>query len=75
MPQEVKIRRAMRLEAVLEALGVSRSSFYEGVKQGRYPPPTKISEGARAAVWWDTEIGAVQERAIKRRDAKVGNVT
>jgi predicted DNA-binding transcriptional regulator AlpA len=68
MSQEV--RRAMRLEAVLEALGVSRSTFYEGVGKGIYPAPCKPDEDGRAAIWWDTEISAVQERAIERRDAK-----
>jgi predicted DNA-binding transcriptional regulator AlpA len=38
------VRRAMRLEAVLEALGLSRSAFYAGIKEGFYPAPTKIGD-------------------------------
>ena len=67
--QDVQLRRAMRLEAVLEALGVSRSVFYDGIRRGLFPAPTKIAEGARSAIWFADEIAAIQARAIARRDA------
>jgi predicted DNA-binding transcriptional regulator AlpA len=64
-----RIRRALRLNHVLAALGVSRSTFYEGVDRGIYPAGCKVDENGRNAIWWDTEIYEIQQRAIDRRDA------
>ena len=42
-------RRFLRLRQVLELFPVSRSTWYAGVKDGRYPAPIKI--GSRAVAW------------------------
>jgi predicted DNA-binding transcriptional regulator AlpA len=39
----------LRLPAVLKIIPVSRSSWWQGVKDGRYPQPVKL--GARAVGW------------------------
>lgn len=39
----------LRLPQVLELIPVSRSTWYRGMKSGRYPLPVKI--GQRAAGW------------------------
>ena len=39
----------LRLPQVLEIIPVSRSTWYRGIKSGRYPQPVKL--GARAAGW------------------------
>ena len=47
----------LRLPKVLEIIPVSRSSWWAGIKQGRYPAPVKIS--ARAVAWKSEHIKAL----------------
>jgi prophage regulatory protein len=44
----------IRLPEVLKLLGISRSTFYSGIKSGKYPKPVKI--GARVSGWRTEEI-------------------
>lgn len=44
----------LRLHEVLDRIPVSRSTWYEGVKTGRYPSPVKL--GARVAAWRHSDI-------------------
>lgn len=39
----------VRLPTVLAVVPVSRSTYYAGMKSGRFPKPTKISE--RCSAW------------------------
>lgn len=41
--------RLLRLSQVLDLFPVSRSTWWAGVKAGRYPAPVKI--GARMTAW------------------------
>lgn len=63
------IRKALRLPAVLEALGVSKTTFYDGITAGIYPKPTKLSPGGKSSIWFEDEIAAVQARASAREAA------
>jgi predicted DNA-binding transcriptional regulator AlpA len=47
----------MRLDAVLEILQISKSTFYAGIKVGRYPRPLHISP--RTSAWRRTDILAL----------------
>ncbi|HNU11282.1 MAG TPA: AlpA family phage regulatory protein [Rubrivivax sp.] len=47
----------LRLPQVLALFPVSRSSWYEGVKTGRYPSPVKL--GARAVAWRREDLEAL----------------
>jgi prophage regulatory protein len=38
----------LRLPQVLELFPVSKSGFWKGVKEGRYPPGIKLSPGVTA---------------------------
>lgn len=38
----------LRLKQVLEVFPVSKSSWYEGQKAGKYPSPVKLSPGVSA---------------------------
>ena len=49
-----KINALLRLPDVLAVFPVSRSTWYQGVKDGRYPLPVKI--GARASAWRVSDI-------------------
>lgn len=46
--------KIMRLPAVIECTGMSRSSIYAGVKCGTFPRPCRLS--CRAVGWLETEI-------------------
>ncbi len=45
LPQEGFVR----LPQVLHVLGIGKTSFWEGIKTGRFPAPVKL--GPRTAVW------------------------
>ena len=41
-------RRFLRLRQVIEATGRSRSSIYEAIKAGTFPPPIPIASASQA---------------------------
>ena len=45
MPQEGFVR----LPQVLHVLGIGKTTFWEGIKTGRFPAPVKL--GPRTSVW------------------------
>lgn len=51
--------RLLRLREVLQIIPVSRSSWYEGVKAGRYPAPVRL--GPRTTAWRESDIRALME--------------
>lgn len=44
----------LRVKQVLKCIPVSRSHWWQGVKEGRYPKPIKLSE--RVTVWRASDI-------------------
>ena len=46
--------RFLRLEEVLKMCGKSRSSLYEAIKEGTFPPPIKLQ--SRSSAWVSSEI-------------------
>lgn len=53
----------LRLPQVLALIPVSRSGWWAGVKDGRYPKPLKLSP--RVTVWKASEIQAFIDGATK----------
>lgn len=51
----------LRLPQVLKLFPVSRSTFWAGVKSGKYPKPRKLS--ARCVAWFERDIRALIESA------------
>ena len=47
-------RKILRLPVVLDRTGLSRSTVYLRVTEGRFPRP--VSLGARAVGWLETEV-------------------
>lgn len=47
----------IRLPQVLSLFPVSRTAWYEGIKEGRFPAPVKLSE--RTAAWRCSDIRAL----------------
>jgi len=50
----------LRLSQVLQFLPISRTAFYNGVREGRYPKPVKLSE--RTSAWKVEEIRGLISR-------------
>ena len=46
--------KLLRIKQILEILPISRSSWWHGVKTGRYPQPIKL--GPRTTCWRESEI-------------------
>ncbi|MGD9667833.1 MAG: helix-turn-helix transcriptional regulator [Hyphomicrobiaceae bacterium] len=53
------ILRLVRLTQVLKLLGISKSSWYAGIKSGKYPPPIKL--GPRTSRWRLRDILALMD--------------
>jgi prophage regulatory protein len=49
--------RLLRLRAVLEIIPVSKSSWWAGIKSGRYPQPVKL--GPKITAWRADDIFAL----------------
>jgi prophage regulatory protein len=47
-------KRILRLPNVIDRTGLSRSTVYQRVSEGRFPKP--VSLGARAVGWVESEI-------------------
>jgi len=73
--------KVLRLPAVIEITGLSRSSIYRLVQEGKFPPPVKLS--ARASAWFEADVaqwlsdlpnnpGAIYKEARKLLDGKAG---
>ena len=61
-PQLTAAPRILRLPSVRERTGLSRSSIYLRISQGRFPRP--ISLGERAVGWLESEITEWVNRRI-----------
>jgi prophage regulatory protein len=59
-PKGARPPALLRLPQVLAVVPVSKSSWYAGIKAGRYPRPVKL--GLRISAWREEEIIALIER-------------
>jgi prophage regulatory protein len=50
-------KRFLRLPEVLQRIPVSKSTWWAGIRQGRFPKPVKLS--ARTSAWRETDIDAI----------------
>lgn len=48
----------LRRKQVQARTGLARSSIYERVKAGTFPPPVRLGDGAKAVGWIEGEIDA-----------------
>lgn len=49
----------LRLPDVLKIIPISRATWYEGVKKGRFPAPVKL--GPRVSLWRRSDIDKLVE--------------
>jgi len=58
-------KKLLRLNEVLKRFPVSKSSWWIGVKENRYPAPVRI--GARAVAWSESEINDLIRDCSKQK--------
>lgn len=58
----------LRLPEVLNLIPISRSSWFEGIKNGQYPKPVKLSE--RCVAWRKSDIYELIEKLSKQTTQK-----
>ena len=58
--------RAMRLEEVIEKIGVGRTTLYTLIKEGDFPRQVKY--GGRASRWLEHEVDAWLRQKAEERD-------
>jgi prophage regulatory protein len=51
-----KKRRFLRLPQVLEILPISKSTWWKGIQEGRFPKPVKLTERTSAWLLDDIEV-------------------
>jgi prophage regulatory protein len=54
--------KLLRLKQVLERVPVSKSSFWNGVRTGKYPKPLKL--GPRTSAWRESEIDRIVREGV-----------
>lgn len=60
MPEEKPQCVFLRLPQVLEIFPISKSSWWQGCKEGRFPKPVKL--GPRTTVWRKSDIEKLAEK-------------
>jgi prophage regulatory protein len=46
--------KLLRLNVVLSRVPISRSAWYQGVKDGKFPPPIKL--GPKTSAWRESDV-------------------
>ena len=54
------VKQLLRLQQVLARVPISKSAWWEGCREGRFPQPLKL--GPRTTVWRAEEIDAFIDR-------------
>ena len=60
MKKELPVIGFLRLPQVLEIIPVSKSAWWQGCKDGRFPKPVKL--GPKTTAWRAEDIAALIER-------------
>lgn len=53
-PPPPPARRLMTWNEVSQIVPIGRSTWFQGVKEGRFPPGVKL--GSRLRAWWSDDI-------------------
>ena len=55
------VRKVLRVKAVLEATGWSRSTLYQKIADKKFPSGTKLDPNGQTRVWFADEVEAFQK--------------
>jgi len=64
--QQSKPRGYSRLPDVLKRIPVSRSAFWKGIQDGRFPPGVKLS--IRTTAWLNSDIAELEDLLADGKD-------
>jgi len=64
MKSDLQFGRLVRLKEVLELIPISKSSWWDGVRTGKYPAPVKL--GPRLTCWRLQDILELAETGIQQ---------
>ena len=70
MDRQLEERRIVRRPEVSKLIGLARSTIYQKVKEGSFPPPIRL--GARAIGWRLKDIDDWQQDPERRWDPSEG---
>lgn len=59
-------RRLLRLRQVLEIIPIGKSTWWAGVKSGRYPQPLKL--GPKTTVWLAADIYSLVDGMTAKKE-------
>jgi predicted DNA-binding transcriptional regulator AlpA len=62
------VRKVLRIPAVLEATGWSRSTLYQKMVDRKFPRGTKLDPDGQTRVWWADEVEAWQKGEWKAQE-------
>lgn len=61
--QAKQTSRILRMQELVNKVGYAKSTIYALVKEGKFPPPFKLTPGGRANGWFEHTIDEyLQER-------------
>jgi len=60
---EVDFAGFLRLPEILQLIPISRSSWWRGIREGRFPPGIKLTP--RTTAWLKSEILSLMEKLIE----------
>jgi len=55
----------MRISQILQLIPISRSAWWQGCKNGRFPKPIKL--GPRTTVWKASDINALVKQLAEKK--------
>lgn len=61
--ENVVVERLLRMAQVENLCGIKRSSIYQRIKEGTFPPPVKLSP--RVSVWPQSRITQWMSKVMK----------
>ncbi|WP_436567499.1 helix-turn-helix transcriptional regulator [Janthinobacterium sp. HLX7-2] len=70
--QTLNEERFIRLAEVLATCGKSRSSIYEGIKEGTFPAPVKLQ--GRSSAWLKSEVQHWMQACVTARRSAPGAI-
>ncbi len=62
--------RLLRLRGVIAQTGLGRTTLFDMVRCGKFPPPVRLTSSARA--WIESEVSAWIEARVIERNARLG---
>lgn len=62
------LTRFLRIKDVIHATGLSQSTIYARITEGKFPKPVPLGEAANSPVGWiEEEIAAWQKARVSKR--------